>query len=171
LESQKQKELQKKADKIREEINNLKKEYRLDRKTKDELQNKEKEKMDQKEKSSVAMKEFLSEQEKYSEKKKAFPKKGADRESHTLQLLSRFKNKLSSLKEKHVDEDEASPADDEVIEGDDWMAHKLEFQKSDVILAKDASSKADDWYDVYDPRNPLNKRKRGEKGENSSSKK
>lgn len=48
------------------------------------------------------------------------------------------------------------------IVGDDWLAHKLSFEEPAAILAKDASTKGDDWYDVYDPRNTLNKRKRGE---------
>lgn len=34
------------------------------------------------------------------------------------------------------------------------------------ILAKDASTKKDDWYenDIANPQNPINKRKRGEDG-------
>lgn len=40
------------------------------------------------------------------------------------------------------------------------MVHELHFTSNDPILAKDASKKADDWYDIYDPRNEMNKRRR-----------
>ncbi|GBP90378.1 Peptidyl-prolyl cis-trans isomerase CWC27 homolog [Eumeta japonica] len=42
------------------------------------------------------------------------------------------------------------------------MGHKLHFEDKGAVLAKDASTKGDDWFDIYDPRNPLNKRKREE---------
>lgn len=125
------------------------------------------------------MKEFLSVQEQYSEKKKQLPKKGSSRESFTLQLLEKFKNKLHNVQEQAADEepDEAATGSgataagegDEDVEQDiergTWLSHRLQFEKNDPILAKDAVTKDDDWYDVYDPRNPLNKRKRGEKVE------
>lgn len=87
------------------------------------------------------------------------------REEFTLQLLSKFRNKLDSLKEKTTEKNEED--DDKMIEEDiktdDWLSHKLNFEDTRVpVLAKDASTKSDDWYDVFDPRNPLNKRKRGE---------
>lgn len=94
------------------------------------------------------------------------------REQHTLALLSKFKNKLESVKEKHRDDDDASlrKSDrisidaeiDEDIQTDNWLSHTLRFSEQGNILARDASTKQDDWYDVYDPRNPLNKRKRGD---------
>lgn len=46
--------------------------------------------------------------------------------------------------------------------GDDWLSHTLRFEDKAPVLAKDASTKKDDWYDAFDPRNPLNKRKRGD---------
>lgn len=53
---------------------------------------------------------------------------------------------------------------------DEWLSHTLQFENSVVaVLAKDASTKQDDWYDVYDPRNSLNKRKRGDKEKGGSS--
>lgn len=56
------------------------------------------------------------------------------------------------------------------IFSDDWLSHTLQFENSVVaVLAKDASTKQDDWYDVYDPRNSLNKRKRGDKEKGGSS--
>ena len=43
---------------------------------------------------------------------------------------------------------------------DNWMANTLKFESDDPVLAKDASTKDDDWFDIYDPRNPVNKRRR-----------
>lgn len=48
------------------------------------------------------------------------------------------------------------------------LAHKLNFELGAPILAKDANTKDDDWYEVFDPRNPLNKRRRGDDGKGSS---
>lgn len=31
---------------------------------------------------------------------------------------------------------------------------------SEEVLAKDANTKGDDWFEIYDPRNPINKRRR-----------
>lgn len=42
------------------------------------------------------------------------------------------------------------------------MAHKLKFDENAAVLARDANTKGDDWYEVFDPRNPLNKRRREE---------
>lgn len=42
------------------------------------------------------------------------------------------------------------------------MAHKLRFDDDEAVLARDANTKNDDWYEVFDPRNPLNKRRREE---------
>lgn len=42
------------------------------------------------------------------------------------------------------------------------MAHKLKFDENEAVLARDANTKGDDWYEVFDPRNPLNKRRREE---------
>merc|ERR1712080_147209 len=78
--------------------------------------------------------------------------------------LARFKNKLSSLpdpddvNEKEAKENEED--DDDDISGDNWMKNRLKFENNDPVLAKDASTKDDDWFDIYDPRNPLNKRRR-----------
>lgn len=54
-----------------------------------------------------------------------------------------------------------SDNEDDVV-GDDWLGHTLRFEEKAPVLAKDASTKKDDWYDAFDPRNPLNKRKRGD---------
>lgn len=29
-----------------------------------------------------------------------------------------------------------------------------------TVVAKDANTKSDDWYEIYDPRNPITKRRR-----------
>jgi peptidyl-prolyl cis-trans isomerase SDCCAG10 len=38
----------------------------------------------------------------------------------------------------------------------------LKFEDEAPVLAKDANTKGDDWFEIYDPRNPLNKRRREE---------
>ena len=49
---------------------------------------------------------------------------------------------------------------DDSDDDDNWMANSLNFESNDPVLAKDASTKDDDWFDIYDPRNPMNKRRR-----------
>ena len=100
------------------------------------------------------------------------PKKGSAREEMTLALLSKFTNKLRSVPEEKVDGDDpqkekqdgtgaaADVDDDGELEGDSWLGHKLTFEAERAILAKDANTKGDDWFDIYDPRNPVNKRRR-----------
>lgn len=92
-------------------------------------------------------------------------------------LLSKFRTKLDNLKQKSGSEDcdpEPKELDEKAVEqeiiGDDWLSHTLNFNSTAPVLAKDANSKGDDWYDAYDPRNPLNKRKRGVNSSSSSSK-
>ena len=53
--------------------------------------------------------------------------------------------------------------EDEDLKGDSWMHKTLKFESEDPVLAKDANTKDDDWFDIYDPRNPLNKRRREKK--------
>merc|ERR1712080_245958 len=94
---------------------------------------------------------------------------GASREEQTLALLAKFKQKLSGIKYGDDDEekdketkkdDDEKTEDEEEIVGDDWMKNTLVFENDAPVLAKDASSKDDDWFDIYDPRNPINKRRR-----------
>lgn len=47
------------------------------------------------------------------------------------------------------------------------LSHKLHFKEDTPVLAKDANTKDDDWFEIYDPRNPLNKRRRGENSSKS----
>lgn len=122
------------------------------------------------------IKSFIEEKEKYEQLKVKIPKKGPSREDFTLNLLSKFRSKLDAIKQKREEdnEDNLERNDDadveKEIQGDDWLCHTLRFQNDTPILAKDASTKGDDWYDVYDPRNPLNKRKRKETNDNRNNK-
>ena len=111
-----------------------------------------------------AIKEYKEQKAEFEEKKKKLPKRGASsREAQTMALLEKFKSKLHRAKEEHADTPEEAPVKDEEAEDvadDSWMAHELHFTANDPTLAKDASTKADDWYDIYDPRNEMNKRRR-----------
>lgn len=85
-----------------------------------------------------------------------------------MKLLQKFREKLVTIKTSDNQFDSgdnqiSSEKLEDEIGSDNWLNHKLTF-KNDItpILAKDASTKNDDWYDAYDPRNILNKRKRGE---------
>lgn len=151
----------------------MKKQYQTEKKLKDEQLEKKMNK-DSKGKNlkvdaddNELIKNFIEEKEKYEKLKTKIPKKGPSREDFTLSLLSKFRSKLDAIKQKREEEEKAEDEVDETvvekeIQGDDWLCHTLRFQDDAPILAKDASTKGDDWYDVYDPRNPLNKRKRKE---------
>lgn len=129
--------------------------------------------------------DYLSEQRKYADRRQDVPKKkDAAHEQQTLELLARFKSKLNQVSyassgEENDDEGadiqrkERKPAEpvrainsdnEDDIAGDNWLSHTLRFEEKAPVLAKDASTKKDDWYDAFDPRNPLNKRKRGDEG-------
>merc|ERR1711879_140511 len=99
-----------------------------------------------------------AEQEKYA--KKAKPKnKGSKREAQTMDFLKNFKNKLFSVKQNE-NQSKTNNLDESDSDDDNWMANTLKFESDDPVLAKDASTKDDDWFDIYDPRNPMNKRRR-----------
>ena len=83
----------------------------------------------------------------------------ASREEQTLALLAKFKQKLSGIKYDDDDEakknetkdvkksdEKADEEEDEEIVGDDWMKNSLVFENDAPVLAKDASSKDDDWF-------------------------
>uniref|UniRef100_U5EY38 Spliceosome-associated protein CWC27 homolog n=1 Tax=Corethrella appendiculata TaxID=1370023 RepID=U5EY38_9DIPT len=150
-----------KVKKIREEIVKLKTDYKNEQKVKEKSEAVEKSK---KETAKETMKDYFSEHEKYLSKNQNLPKKGASREMHTLELLSKFKSKLQSAKEKPTVNDEESEDDNS------WLSHNLRFEDNSAVLARDASTKSDEWYDVYHPRNPLNKRKRENVGKKDSKK-
>lgn len=90
--------------------------------------------------------------------------------------MKKFQKKLRDAKEQARCEEEAIDGRDEGRDsrtevkddadsdiGDAWMTRPLHCEESGSVLAKDASTKDDDWFEIYDPRNPLNKRRRGEK--------
>lgn len=49
---------------------------------------------------SETLEEYKSDYDKYKDKKKSLPKKGAEREQFTLNLLEKFKQKLTAIKEQ-----------------------------------------------------------------------
>merc|ERR1712228_22422 len=128
----------------------------------------EKEKISEEEKNNDMLHSFHTEQKKYKEKTKGnVPKKKASREDATLAMLAKFKQKLTKMnddddaeEEKKIAEGDGEVESDEDVAGDSWMKNTLRFESNDPVLAKDASTKDDDWFDIYDPRNPLNKRRR-----------
>ncbi|XP_021919710.1 peptidyl-prolyl cis-trans isomerase CWC27 homolog isoform X1 [Zootermopsis nevadensis] len=139
-----------------------------------ELQRKVEEKEEKAEiKSEVAKNEaieaYKQEQEKYKQLKSQMPEKGSSREQFTLSLLAKFQKKLSSAKDKAREKSgdkagQSSPNLENKTEDDDddedWLSHMLIFETNTPVLAKDASTKTDDWFEIYDPRNPINKRRR-----------
>ncbi|XP_040166859.1 spliceosome-associated protein CWC27 homolog [Anopheles arabiensis] len=164
LGSERKKAKQQEAEKIRQEITKLKRDYHTDKRSKDKDKESEQKKVSKKSSRKEVMDEVLKVQEEYTQKTKQVPKKGSSRENFTMELLQKFKSKLHSAHERDPESHASASVDEEEdIRGDNWLSHRLEFEKKDPILAKDAATKDDDWYDVYDPRNPLNKRKRGEK--------
>ncbi|CAH0716959.1 unnamed protein product, partial [Brenthis ino] len=160
LGKEKDMERQKERDRIRNEIKQLKKEMKGTKEVKEEKKvEAETKKIEE---DNEMYKQFVDEQEKYKKMSEKIPKKGAAREDFTLQLLAKFKTKLHAIKEKSQTDAENTEKkeDEEDIDTDDWMGHTLRFEEKGAVLAKDASSKGDDWFDIYDPRNPINKRKR-----------
>lgn len=115
------------------------------------------------------MKEYIETQEKYKKAKEKLPKKGKTREAFTMELFNQFKNKLQDAKEHtkdnttSFDKKTSKDTEDDDPQDKSWLAHALHCEEKIPVLAKDASTKNDDWFEIYDPRNPLNKRRRGEK--------
>lgn len=154
---------------IKKEIRDLKRDVKNEKKAKEEDKKMKEIQKEKKEKKVEIMKEYIDTQEKYKEAKLKIPKKGKSREDFTMELLNKFKSKLQNAKES-VRETSLSPIKKENIKDEDfdptdesWMVHALHCEEKIPVLAKDASTKDDDWFEIYDPRNPLNKRRRGEK--------
>ncbi|XP_055377275.1 spliceosome-associated protein CWC27 homolog [Condylostylus longicornis] len=166
LEEEMKNKMKKKKQEIMDEILLLKKNYQKEKDQRKFLREKELENDSKRKKVDEIFREYNSEREKYSNLKEKLPKKGATRENFTLELLSKFKNKLQNHKNSSINSVPTKELSEDIIEkeieSDDWLGHTLKFEDNIPVLAKDASTKSDDWYDVYDPRNPLNKRKRGE---------
>jgi len=168
--ARKKMEIQKELKALTKELRPKKKKERMEELEEEE---KEEEKVESKEKNDV-LDNYHKEKKRYAEVKaaKPIPKQKASREEQTLALLAKFKQKLSGIKygedEEEKDaavketkkDDEKTEEEDEEIVGDDWMKNTLVFENDAPVLAKDASSKDDDWFDIYDPRNPINKRRR-----------
>ncbi|XP_076392747.1 spliceosome-associated protein CWC27 homolog [Megachile rotundata] len=162
-------ERKRKAEEIRKEIRDLKRDVKNEKKAKEADKKIQQAQEEKKEKKTEIMKEYIETQEKYKEAKSKLPKKGKSREDFTMELLMKFKSKLQNAKEtkretspepsktENDKEDDFDPADES------WMVHTLHCEEKAPVLAKDASTKDDDWFEIYDPRNPLNKRRRGEK--------
>ncbi len=172
----------KKREEIQKEIRALTKEMKRSKKKDKEGEGEEKDgeeepkpkerKLTEEEKQNDMLKEYHDEQSKYASKPKV-PKKGSSREEMTMKLLENFKSRLHNVMEKEEEDEEGGgvkksaakkegDGDDDDVDGDDWMANTLKFQTEDPVLARDASTKDDDWFDIYDPRNPVNKRRRKE---------
>lgn len=166
-------ERKRKAEAIRKEIRELKRGVQNEKKAKEAEKKQQAEKEEIKEKKTGVMKEYIENQEKYKEAKSKLPKKGKSREDFTMALLNKFRNKLQNAKDTikdrspSPDERESKDKDDDDFDPSDesWMVHTLRCEEKPPVLAKDASTKDDDWFEIYDPRNPLNKRRRGEKSQ------
>ncbi|CAL7950072.1 unnamed protein product [Xylocopa violacea] len=166
-------ERRRKAEEIRKEIRDLKRDVRNEKKAKEADKKEKQAQEEKKEKKTEIMREYIETQEKYKETKLKLPKKGKSREDFTMELLNKFKSKLQSAKET-IKERSPSPPKVENAKEDDfdptdesWMVHALRCEEKTPVLAKDASTKDDDWFEIYDPRNPLNKRRRGENSSKS----
>lgn len=157
VEKEKLRELERKRKEIQDQIKDVKKQYQKDRKEKNQPKEPEAAPVEDRPEEAV-IRDYLDEKEKYKQKK--LDVKGKPREDFTLSLLAKFKSRLHSAMDSQATSTEESG--EISSEDENWLSHKLDFSKSDAaVLAKDASKKEDDWYDIYDPRNPLNKRKRG----------
>ncbi|XP_040580230.2 LOW QUALITY PROTEIN: spliceosome-associated protein CWC27 homolog [Lepeophtheirus salmonis] len=155
------KEKRRRKEEIQKEIKELKKSMRTDKgPLKDNLDgdsNLDEDQETEEEKKNEILKDFHLQQKKFKEIQSNLPKKKTvDREKLTMQLLEQFKTKLAQATEE--EEPELKNEDDD----SGWMSHKLMFKSDNPVLAKDASTKNDDWFDIYDPRNPINKRRRGD---------
>ncbi|XP_033332178.2 spliceosome-associated protein CWC27 homolog [Megalopta genalis] len=163
-------ERKKKAEEIRKEIRDLKRDVQNEKKAKEEDKKLKEQQEEKKGQKTQIMKEYIETQEKYKEAKSKLPKKGKSREDFTMDLLKKFKSKLQNAKETKRERSPTPPRKDSSKDEEDydptdesWMVHSLQCEEKAPVLAKDASTKDDDWFEIYDPRNPLNKRRRGEK--------
>jgi len=156
------KEKLKRRDEIKKELKALTKELKggKDKDKKKEETEEEVDEVPEEDQKNDMLRKYHEEQKKYKSKATLPSKKSSKREQQTLALLEKFKSKLSNLGETEGEEKKEEVDDDDDISGDNWMKNTLKFETNDPVLAKDASTKDDDWFDIYDPRNPLNKRRR-----------
>lgn len=160
FERQRNKEKNHKLEKIRNEIKKLKREYRDQQKVKTAEEEIKKKKITEK---SDVLKDYEKEQEKYLMiHNKITAMKGESREKFTLSFMKQFKEKLENTRNTESEEIPTTSYAD-VNEDDfnslEWMKGQLVTEEK-TVLAKDANTKSDDWYEIYDPRNPITKRRR-----------
>ncbi|XP_061763779.1 spliceosome-associated protein CWC27 homolog [Nerophis ophidion] len=149
------------SEELRKEVRLLKKELRALKQREDGPKPVEEEVKEEVEKpTSEAVAEYLEERRKYEEMRKGKKKKGSGREEQTMDLLNRFKSKLSSA---ISDAPEVEEDQDELAEDDDkgWLGHVLQCDEQSQKV-KDANMQDEDTFEIYDPRNPVNKRRREE---------
>lgn len=133
----------------------LQEQLRTDRKRREEPDESEKRNISAR---SDAQK-FLDEQARKYESNRDILKSKERRQDQTIQLLSKFKSKLSASIASRMPDDD----DEEEIPSDDdsgWMGHKLEdpdFNKFDTVGIDPALDP--NTLSIVDPRNPLNKRR------------
>lgn len=165
LAKERREQRKRKVDSIRKEIDDFKKSYKEDRKRskateKPSNQTSTKPKLSEEDNTLVLAHE---EEMKKFKAKTNFPKKGASRESFTLSLLDKFRQKLHAVKERTEADGEEVPEEipsDEDDTSDKWMAHKLHFKTETPVLARDANTKDDDWYEIHDPRSKISQQRR-----------
>ncbi|XP_077593862.1 spliceosome-associated protein CWC27 homolog [Stigmatopora nigra] len=149
------------SEELRKEVRQLKKELKALKQREDGPKpDVDEVKEESKKPTSEAVAEYLEERKKYDERKKDGRKKGSGREQQTMEVLNRFKTKLSTAisEAPEVEEDE-----EELAEDDDrgWLGHLLQFDEQSRKV-KDATIQDEDTFEIYDPRNPVNKRRREE---------
>jgi len=168
------KEKQKRKEELQKELKQLSKELKPKKAKVKPVEEVVEEKITEEEKNNEMLHEFHKEQKAHKEKARTnpIPKDKDKREAATLAILAKFKQKLSGIEvedeetedAKKIPEEKTEDSDDDDITGDNWLKNKLIFERNDPVLAKDASTKDDDWFDIYDPRNALNKRRRENEG-------
>lgn len=103
---------------IKKEIESVKREYHKNKLKKVVPQTEEEKKEVVR---NETLEEYKSDYFKYKDKKKSLPKKGAEREEFTLNLLNKFKNKLNAIKEQPSE----SAGESKVPDDDAWLVLKL----------------------------------------------
>ncbi|KAL0809649.1 hypothetical protein ABMA28_011172 [Loxostege sticticalis] len=100
------------------------------------------------------------------------PKEDTKQESETKNTDDKKVEEDNEMYKQYVEEQEKYKKMKEKMpkKGADRLGHTLKFEEKGAVLAKDASTKGDDWFDIYDPRNPINKRKREKNDKKSKNK-
>merc|ERR1712106_1034814 len=164
--------LMKRKDELQKELKQLSKELRPKKSKPKVMEEVQEEKITEEEKNNDMLLEYHKEQKSFKakSKKNPIPTEKDKREAATLAILAKFKQKLSGIEVENEEENEVKKKDEKEIDeededdddltGDNWLKNKLVFERNDPVVAKDASTKDDEWFDIYDPRNALNKRRR-----------